>query len=199
MIVHETAHLLHYLKPEHYGLRVRRGQERFVDVEFRHRELAFACEAFSRTARHGDHKARISFDSQETGLKKWQLWYVRPRASEWVADNSGGDGDPSHPQAVWGMMPVVRKNRNLVKRPLNQTILMMQVAKHRHLHNTVTCGHRASVVASRNTLLVGFREGDRRTGVNRPVDANFHVLCLRWRRTGQANAAAAVTTGPGPQ
>ena len=81
MIVHETAHLLHYLKPEHYGLRVRRGQERFVDVEFRHRELAFACEAFSRTARHGDHKARISFDSQETGLKKWQLWYVRPRAS----------------------------------------------------------------------------------------------------------------------
>src|ERR1035441_874973 len=48
VIVHETAHLLHYLKPEHYGLRVRRGQERFVDVEFRHRELAFACEAFSR-------------------------------------------------------------------------------------------------------------------------------------------------------
>src|SRR3989442_11239577 len=46
--VHEAAHLLHYLKPEHYGLRVRRGQERFVDVEFRQRQLfAFACEAYS--------------------------------------------------------------------------------------------------------------------------------------------------------
>jgi hypothetical protein len=39
VVVHEAAHLLHYLKPEHYGLHVRRGQERFVDVEFRHREL----------------------------------------------------------------------------------------------------------------------------------------------------------------
>ncbi len=49
VIVHESAHLLHYLKPEHYGLHVRRGQERFVDVEFCHRELfAFACEAYSR-------------------------------------------------------------------------------------------------------------------------------------------------------
>jgi hypothetical protein len=44
VIVHEAAHLLHYLKPGQYGLHVRRGQERFVDVEFRHRELfAFAC------------------------------------------------------------------------------------------------------------------------------------------------------------
>ena len=34
VIVHEAAHLLHYLKPEHNGLHVRRGQERFVDVEF---------------------------------------------------------------------------------------------------------------------------------------------------------------------
>ena len=49
VIVHESAHLLHYLKPEHYGLHVRRGQERFVDVEFCHGELfAFACEAYSR-------------------------------------------------------------------------------------------------------------------------------------------------------
>ena len=30
VIVHEAAHLLHYLKPTHYGLHVRRGQERFV-------------------------------------------------------------------------------------------------------------------------------------------------------------------------
>ena len=30
VIVHEGAHLLYYLKPKHYGLRVRRGQERFV-------------------------------------------------------------------------------------------------------------------------------------------------------------------------
>ena len=53
--VHEAAHLLHYLKPEHYGLHVRRGQERFVDVEFRHRELfAYACEAYSRVVLQGE-------------------------------------------------------------------------------------------------------------------------------------------------
>ena len=53
---------LHYLKPEQYGLHVRRGQERFVDVEFRHRELfAFACEAYSRVALQGERKSRISF------------------------------------------------------------------------------------------------------------------------------------------
>src|SRR5260370_19629883 len=62
VIVHEAAHLLHYLKPKHYGLHVRRGQERFVDVEFCHRELfAFACEAYSRVVRHNDRKSRISF------------------------------------------------------------------------------------------------------------------------------------------
>ncbi|PYT24115.1 MAG: hypothetical protein DMG58_26635 [Acidobacteria bacterium] len=60
--VHEAAHLLHYLKPEHNGLHVRRGQERFVDVEFRYRELfAFACEAYSRVTRHRDRQSRISF------------------------------------------------------------------------------------------------------------------------------------------
>lgn len=62
VIVHEAAHLLHYLKPEHNGLHVRRGQERFVDVEFRHRELfAFASEAYSRVMRHRERKPRISF------------------------------------------------------------------------------------------------------------------------------------------
>lgn len=62
VIVHEAAHLLHYLKPEHFGLHVRRGQERFVDVEFRHRELfSFACEAFSRVILQGERKSRISF------------------------------------------------------------------------------------------------------------------------------------------
>jgi hypothetical protein len=50
---HEAAHLLHYLKPEH-GLSVRRGQERFVDIEFCHRELfAYACETYSRVVLHG--------------------------------------------------------------------------------------------------------------------------------------------------
>ena len=34
VVVHEAAHMLHYLKPSHYGLHVRRGQERFADVEF---------------------------------------------------------------------------------------------------------------------------------------------------------------------
>jgi hypothetical protein len=62
VVVHEAAHLLHYLKPEHYGLRVRRGQERFIDVEFRDRELfAFACEAFSRVRLRGERKARVAF------------------------------------------------------------------------------------------------------------------------------------------
>jgi hypothetical protein len=62
VIVHETAHLLHYLKPAHYGLQVRRGQERFVDVEFCHRELfAFACEAYSRVVLLNKRKSRISF------------------------------------------------------------------------------------------------------------------------------------------
>src|SRR5207253_11260573 len=62
VIVHESAHLLHYLKPEHYGLHVRRGQERFVDVEFCHRELfAFECEAYSRVVRHDKRKSRISY------------------------------------------------------------------------------------------------------------------------------------------
>ncbi len=62
VIVHEAAHLLHYLKPRHYRLHTRRGQQRFVDVEFRHRELfAFACEAYSRVVLHGGRKSRIAF------------------------------------------------------------------------------------------------------------------------------------------
>jgi hypothetical protein len=62
VIVHEAAHLLHYLKPRSYGLHTRRGQERFVDVEFRHRELfAFACEAYSRVVLRGGRKSRIAF------------------------------------------------------------------------------------------------------------------------------------------
>lgn len=62
VIVHEAAHLLHYLKPRNFGLHVRRHQERFVDVEFRHRELfAFACEAYSRVVLHGPRKPRIAF------------------------------------------------------------------------------------------------------------------------------------------
>lgn len=62
VVVHEAAHMLHYLKPSHYGLRVRRGQERFVDTEFRHRELfAYACEAYSRVILQGERKLRIAF------------------------------------------------------------------------------------------------------------------------------------------
>ena len=54
--------MLHYLKPRHYGLQVRRGQERFVDVEFHHRELfAYACEANSRVILQGARKSRIAF------------------------------------------------------------------------------------------------------------------------------------------
>jgi hypothetical protein len=62
VVVHEAAHLLHYLKPEQFGLRARRGQERFVDVEFRQRELfAYACEAYSRAILHRPCASRISF------------------------------------------------------------------------------------------------------------------------------------------
>ena len=62
VVVHEAAHMLHYLKPSHYGLHVRRGQERFVDTEFRHRELfAYACEAYSRVVLHGERKLRVAF------------------------------------------------------------------------------------------------------------------------------------------
>jgi hypothetical protein len=62
VIVHETAHLLHYLKPRNFGLHVHRHQERFVDVEFRHRELfAFACEAYSRVVLRGERKSRLAF------------------------------------------------------------------------------------------------------------------------------------------
>lgn len=62
VVVHEAAHLLHYLKPSHYGLHVRRRQERFVDIEFCHRELfAYACEAYSRVVLHGERKWRVAF------------------------------------------------------------------------------------------------------------------------------------------
>jgi hypothetical protein len=73
VVVHEGAHLLHYLKPARYGLYVRRGQERFVDVEFRKRELfAFACEAYSRVARKGSRKARIlSAERMEADAKSF--------------------------------------------------------------------------------------------------------------------------------
>lgn len=62
VVVHEAAHMLHYLKPSHYGLHVRRGQERFVDIEFCHRELfAYACEAYSRVVLQGERKLRTAF------------------------------------------------------------------------------------------------------------------------------------------
>ena len=61
VVVHEAAHMLHYLKPSHYGFEVRRGQERFVDIEFCHRELfAYASEAYSRVILHGERKSRIA-------------------------------------------------------------------------------------------------------------------------------------------
>lgn len=62
VVVHEGAHMLHYLKPRHYGLRERRGQERFVDVEFAHRELfAFACETYSRVVQCDGRSSRVAF------------------------------------------------------------------------------------------------------------------------------------------
>ena len=62
VVVHEAAHMLHYLKPRLYGLHVRRGQERFVDIEFCHRELfAYASEAYSRVILHSERKSRIAF------------------------------------------------------------------------------------------------------------------------------------------
>jgi hypothetical protein len=83
VVVHEAAHLLHYLKPRHYGLHVRRGQERFVDVEFCHRELfAFACEAYSRAVLHGERKSRISFAEK---MQEGSLSFPRGQIEEVAA------------------------------------------------------------------------------------------------------------------
>ena len=65
VVVHEAAHLLHYLKPAHYGFKMKRGQERFVDVEFAHRELfAYSCEAYARVLNQPDRHQRIAFAEQ---------------------------------------------------------------------------------------------------------------------------------------
>jgi hypothetical protein len=62
VIVHEAAHLLHYLKPELFGLPVPKGKERFVDVDFHYRELfAYACEAYSRVMHCDKRASRIEF------------------------------------------------------------------------------------------------------------------------------------------
>ena len=62
VVIHEAAHLLHFLKPENFGMSVRRGQERFLDVRFDSRELfAFVCEAYSNVLRRPDRKARLAF------------------------------------------------------------------------------------------------------------------------------------------
>lgn len=62
VVIHEAAHLLHYLKPENFGLTVRRGQERFLDVRFDSRELfAFVCEAYSNVLKRPDRKVRLAF------------------------------------------------------------------------------------------------------------------------------------------
>ena len=73
VVAHEAAHMLHYLKPSHYGLRVRRGLERFVDIEFRHRELfAYASEAYSRVTLHGERRSRITFaEKMQEGAFSW--------------------------------------------------------------------------------------------------------------------------------
>lgn len=60
VVVHEAAHLLHDLKPANFGLRVKRGQERFLDVRFDCRELfAYVCEAYSYVSKSAGRKARI--------------------------------------------------------------------------------------------------------------------------------------------
>lgn len=62
VIVHEAAHLLHYLKPELCGLRVPKTKERFVDVDFHRRELfAYTCEAYSCVLQRGNHTSRLGF------------------------------------------------------------------------------------------------------------------------------------------
>ena len=50
-----------------------------------------------------------------------------------------------------------QKQKSSLSRLLHQVILMMQAAKHRGLHNVVTRGQLVSVVAGRNTILVGLR------------------------------------------
>ena len=48
-----------------------------------------------------------------------------------------------------------QKQKSSLSRLLHQAILMMQAGKHRRLHDVVT-RQLVSVVASRNTILVGF-------------------------------------------
>jgi hypothetical protein len=50
-----------------------------------------------------------------------------------------------------------QKQKSSLSRLLHQVILMMQAAKHRGPHNVVTRGQLVSVVAGRNTILVGLR------------------------------------------
>jgi hypothetical protein len=62
VIVHEAAHLLHYLKPKDYDLYIKRGQERFVDVKFTDRELfAYTCEVYTKVLEKGKRKAVKTF------------------------------------------------------------------------------------------------------------------------------------------
>lgn len=105
VIVHEAEHLLHYLKPEHYGFKVRRGQERFVDVEFHHRELfAFACEAYSRVILLNGRNVRFAFAekmrddafsfAQEYLSQVAALVLSAAPLSRRLADDSERHGDP---------------------------------------------------------------------------------------------------------
>jgi hypothetical protein len=92
--------MLHYLKPSHHGFQVRRGQERFVDIEFHHRELlAYACEAYSRVVPQGARKSRIAFaevmlDDASSHFhgrnsKRSPLWSSTPLGHETAGESSG--------------------------------------------------------------------------------------------------------------
>jgi len=70
VVVHEATHLLHYLKPRHYGLHTRRHQERFVDVDFRYYEL-FAFSMRGVSARGAALRAQIALIGETSQFRFW--------------------------------------------------------------------------------------------------------------------------------
>ncbi|MDO8806697.1 MAG: hypothetical protein Q7R35_19970, partial [Elusimicrobiota bacterium] len=85
VVVHEAAHLLHYLKPKHYSLHVKRGQERFVDVKFLDRELfAYTCEAYTKVLEKGKSKAVKTFTEEI-----WKACACLPESKSFVKEIAG--------------------------------------------------------------------------------------------------------------
>ena len=101
-------------------------------------------------AAQGIRIANIPFSFNANGVELPQGTYAVERINgQTIAMSSSQDGHrvyvPCGPQ----------KWSSSLSGLLHQAILMMQAAKHRRLHNTVTGGQLVSVAAGRNPVLVG--------------------------------------------